>query len=120
VVCAKCDSRGNKIDVRSNWKEQPTQQRRRMVLAACVLASSMAFVDGSALTVAMPKLRAHFAADVPSVQWVLNGYLLALASLTLIWGALADVYGKARVLAVGCCCFGWRRPDVRWRRRPPG
>ena len=81
-------------------------QRRRMVLAACVLASSMAFIDGSALTVAMPKLRTHFGADVASVQWVLNGYLLALASLTLIGGALADVYGKARVLAVGCLLFG--------------
>ena len=81
-------------------------QRRRMVLAACVLASSMAFIDGSALTVALPKLRAHFGADLASVQWVLNGYLVALASLTLIGGALADVYGKARVLAIGCLLFG--------------
>ena len=79
--------------------------RRRMVLAACVLASSMAFIDGSALTVALPKLRAHFGADLASVQWVLNGYLLALASLTMNGGALADVYGKARVLAIGCVLF---------------
>jgi EmrB/QacA subfamily drug resistance transporter len=76
-----------------------------MVLAACVLASSMAFIDGSALTVALPKLRAHFGADFASVQWVLNGYLLALASLSLIGGALADWYGKARVLAIGCLLF---------------
>ena len=81
-------------------------QRRRMVLAACVFASSMAFIDGSALTVALPKLRAHFGADLASVQWVLNGYLVALASLTLTGGALADVYGKARVLAIGCLLFG--------------
>jgi EmrB/QacA subfamily drug resistance transporter len=80
--------------------------RRRMVLAACVLASSMAFVDGSALTVALPRLRADLGADLPSVQWVLNGYVLALASLTLIGGALADVHGKARMLAVGCILFG--------------
>lgn len=79
--------------------------RRRIVLAACVLASSMAFIDGSVLTVALPKLRAHFVADLASVQWVLTGYLLALASLTLIGGALADVYGKARVLAIGCILF---------------
>ena len=57
--------------------------RRRMVLAACVLASSMAYIDGSVLIVALPKLRAHFAADLASVQWVLNGYLLALALLTM-------------------------------------
>ena len=50
--------------------------RRRMVLAACVLASSMVFVDGSALTVALPRLRADFGADLASVQWVLNGYVL--------------------------------------------
>ena len=80
--------------------------RRRMVLAACVLASSMAFIDGSALTVALPKLRAFFDADLASVQWVLNGYVLALAALTLIGGALADHYGKARMLAVGCVGFG--------------
>jgi EmrB/QacA subfamily drug resistance transporter len=81
-------------------------QHRQMVLGACVLASSMAFIDASALTVALPKLRAYFAADLGSVQWVLNGYVLALASLTLIGGALADYYGKARMLAVGCAGFG--------------
>jgi len=77
-----------------------------MVLAACVLASSMVFIDGSALTVALPRLRADFGADLASVQWVLNAYVLALASLTLMGGALADVYGKARTLAVGCILFG--------------
>src|SRR5262245_58375161 len=77
-----------------------------MVLAACVLATSMVFIDGSVLTVALPRLRADFGADFASVQWVLNAYVLALASLTLIGGALADVYGKARMLAVGCILFG--------------
>jgi len=81
-------------------------QRRRIVLVACVLASSMAFIDGSALTVALPRLRAFFGADLATVQWVLNGYVLALAALTLIGGALADHYGKARMLAVGCVGFG--------------
>lgn len=81
-------------------------RRRRMVLAACVLASSMAFIDGSALTVALPRLRADFGTDLASVQWVLNGYVLALASLTLIGGVLADVHGKARMLSIGCILFG--------------
>ncbi len=97
-----------------------TPQRRRMVLAACVLASSMAFIDGSALTVALPKLRAFFGADLASVQWVLNGYILALAALTLIGGALADHYGKARMVALGCLGFGLASaacvvaPSVEW------
>src|SRR5262245_7154620 len=80
--------------------------RRQMILGACVLASSMAFIDGSALTVALPRLRAFFDADLASVQWVVNGYVLALSALTLIGGALADHYGKARMLAVGCIGFG--------------
>ena len=91
-----------------------------MVLAACVLASSMAFIDGSALTVALPKLRAFFGADLATVQWVLNGYVLALAALTLIGGALADHYGKARMLAIGCVGFGLSSaacvvaPSIEW------
>ena len=94
--------------------------RKRMVLAACVLASAMAFIDGSALTVALPRLRAFFGADLSSVQWVLNGYVLALASLTLIGGALADVYGKTRMLGIGCLGFGLASaacivaPSVEW------
>ena len=80
--------------------------RRRVVLAACVLASSMAFIDSSVLTVALPSLRTAFGADLGTVQWVMNGYLLALAALTLIGGALADTYGKARMLAIGCVMFG--------------
>ena len=79
---------------------------RHMVLTTCVLVSSMAFIDATALPVALPRLRADFGADLASVQWVLNGYMLALASLTLIGGALADVYGKARMLALGCILFG--------------
>jgi len=82
------------------------QSRRRIVLVACVLASSMAFIDGAVLTVALPSLRVALAADLATVQWVMNAYLLALAALTLIGGALADAYGKARMLAIGCLMFG--------------
>jgi EmrB/QacA subfamily drug resistance transporter len=80
--------------------------QRRIVLTACIIASSMAFIDGSVLTVALPRLREDFGTDFVSVQWVLNGYVLALASLTLIGGALADAYGRARILALGCIVFG--------------
>ncbi len=95
-------------------------QRRRMVLASCILASSMAFIDGSALTVALPNLRADLETDLASVQWVLNGYVVTLASITLVGGALADVYGKARMLAIGSLIFGLASamcalaPSVAW------
>jgi EmrB/QacA subfamily drug resistance transporter len=95
-------------------------QRRRMVLVICILASSMAFIDGSALTVALPSLRADLETDLASVQWVLNGYVVTLASITLVGGALADVYGKARMLAIGSLIFGLASamcalaPSVAW------
>jgi EmrB/QacA subfamily drug resistance transporter len=66
----------------------------------------MAFIDGSVLTVALPRLRAALGADLATVQWVINSYVLALAALTLIGGALADTYGKARMLWIGCLLFG--------------
>jgi EmrB/QacA subfamily drug resistance transporter len=82
------------------------RRRRRIILAGCVIASSMAFIDGSVLTVALPKLRAALGADLATVQWVITSYVLALAALTLIGGALADTYGKARILIIGCFLFG--------------
>jgi EmrB/QacA subfamily drug resistance transporter len=90
---------------REQGRELP-RMRRRIVLAACVAASSMAFIDGSALTVALPRLRAALGADLATVQWVVNSYVLALAALTLIGGALADTYGRARMLWIGCLLFG--------------
>ncbi len=80
--------------------------QRRLVLAACILASSMAFIDGSALTVALPALRDDFGASIASVQWIINAYVLALAAFVLIGGAMADVYGKTRILIIGCVAFG--------------
>lgn len=79
--------------------------QRRLVLAACVLASSMVFIDGSALTVALPALRDDLNASLGAVQWVLNSYILALAAFVLIGGALADVYGRSRILIIGCALF---------------
>jgi EmrB/QacA subfamily drug resistance transporter len=104
---------------REEGRELP-KLHRNVVLAACVLASSMVFIDGSALTVALPDLRASLGADFVAVQWVLNGYVLALASLTLVGGTLADLFGKARVLSIGCLLFGLTSagcalaPDVEW------
>ena len=81
-------------------------QTRRIVLTACILASSMAFIDGSALTVALPALKADFDTGLATVQWVVNGYVLALAALTMAGGAMADIFGKQRMLIIGCIAFG--------------
>ena len=74
-------------------------------LVACILASSMAFIDGSALTVALPALKADLNGNVVAVQWVLNGYVLALAALTMIGGSLVDTFGRSRMLIWGCVGF---------------
>lgn len=82
-----------------------TKRQRRLTLAACILASSMAFIDGSALTVALPALRTDLNANIDAIQWVLNSYVLALAAFVMIGGALADIYGKSRILIIGCAAF---------------
>lgn len=74
-------------------------------LIACILASSMAFIDGSALTVALPALKSDLEENVMAVQWVLNGYILALAALTMIGGSLVDTFGRSRMLTWGCVGF---------------
>ncbi|WOE76245.1 MFS transporter [Alterisphingorhabdus coralli] len=84
---------------------EPTVRIQRLTLAACILASSMAFIDGSALTVALPQLTRDLGGNIGAVQWVLNGYVLALAAFTMIGGALADAYGRARMLTWGCIGF---------------
>src|SRR5262249_21010355 len=93
-------------------REIPTR-RRRVVLAACVLASSMAFIDGSVLTVALPKLRVALGADLASVQWVINSYLLALAALTLIGGAPSPMRMARRACCRSVvCCSAWHQRVV--------
>ena len=78
---------------------------RPLVLAAAVLGSSMAFIDGAALSVALPQLRDTMGAGPAALNWILNAYMLSLAALTLSGGALADRYGRKRVFLVGVAAF---------------
>ena len=77
----------------------------RWTLAATVLASSLSFVDGSVLNVALPAIRAAYQAGAAEVQWVVNAYLLPLSALLLLGGALGDVYGRRRLLVAGTFLF---------------
>ena len=77
----------------------------RWTLAACVLASSLSFVEGSVLTVALPAIRASSGAGAAEVQWVVNAYLLPLSALLLLGGALGDHYGRRRLLVIGTGLF---------------
>src|SRR4051812_8715918 len=77
----------------------------RIALTATVAASGMAMLDATIVNVALPHIGVDFDASVSSLQWVLTGYLLALASLILLGGALGDRYGRRRVFLVGTVWF---------------
>ena len=65
----------------------------------------MGFIDGSVVNVALPAIRAGLGAQLATMQWVVNGYLLALASLTLLGGSAGDRFGRRRVFVIGLLGF---------------
>jgi EmrB/QacA subfamily drug resistance transporter len=77
----------------------------RWVLAATILGSSMAFIDGTVVNVALPAIQAAFRATLGDVQWVVESYALLLAALLLTGGALGDMYGRRKVFAAGVVLF---------------
>ena len=81
-----------------------TTRGRGAVLASTV-ASGMAFLDGTVVNVALPHIGADLHADLAGLQWTVNAYTLALASLVLLGGALGDRYGRRRVFLTGVTWF---------------
>jgi len=77
----------------------------RWVLVATILGSSMAFIDGSVVNVALPALQADLHATAADLQWIMEAYLLFLAALMLVGGALGDQFGRRRVFALGIALF---------------
>ena len=79
--------------------------RGRWILAATVLASSMAFIDGTVVNVALPALQTNLKATAADVQWVIESYALLLSALLLVGGSLGDHYGRRRVFLIGVVIF---------------
>jgi EmrB/QacA subfamily drug resistance transporter len=77
----------------------------RWVLVAAVLGSSMVFIDGTALSVALPAMQSALGATGSDLLWVTNGFSLPLAALLLLGGGLGDCYGRRRVFALGIMIF---------------
>ena len=75
------------------------------ILAATILGSSLAFIDGTVVNIALPALQANFNATVVDVQWVVEAYALLLAALLLVGGSLGDMYGRKRMFATGIIVF---------------
>src|SRR5439155_1397363 len=75
------------------------------ILAATILGSSMAFIDGTAVNVALPALQQSLKATIIDVQWVVESYSLLLSALLLMGGSLGDHYGRRRIFIVGVAIF---------------
>jgi len=77
----------------------------RWVLAIAVLGSGIAFLDGTVVNVALPAIGRDLHASTSELQWMLNGYLLSLASLILLGGSLGDRHGRRRIFTIGVAWF---------------
>lgn len=81
------------------------QAQRRWTLVATILGSSMAFIDGTVVNVALPALQKNLNATVTDVQWVIEAYTLFLAALLLLGGSLGDHFGRKKIYAIGVALF---------------
>src|SRR5437868_971656 len=77
----------------------------RWVLAATILASAMAFIDGTVVNVALPALQSSLNATAVDVQWVIEAYSLLLSAFLLVGGSLGDHYGRRRIFVFGVILF---------------
>jgi EmrB/QacA subfamily drug resistance transporter len=75
------------------------------VLVATILGSSMVFIDGTVVNVALPALQSNLQATISEVQWVVESYALFLAALLLVGGSLGDLYGRRKVFVIGVVLF---------------
>lgn len=75
------------------------------ILAATILGSSMVFIDGTVVNVALPALQSNLNATVVDVQWVVEAYALFLAALLLTGGSLGDHFGRKRIYVIGVSLF---------------
>ena len=82
-----------------------TKASGRWILAATILASSMAFIDGTVVNVALPALQSSLNATAVDLQWVIEAYSLLLSALLLIGGSLGDHYGRRRIFLIGIAVF---------------
>lgn len=91
--------------VHSAPSREPTNAAGAWVLVVAILASSMAFIDGTVVNVALPALQSSLQASAADIQWVVESYALLLSALVLIGGSLGDLYGRRLTFAAGIGIF---------------
>jgi EmrB/QacA subfamily drug resistance transporter len=84
---------------------EPATKHLNLVLATTILASSLAFIDGSVVNVGLPAIGRSFHTEASDLQWVVNAYLLPLSALLLLGGAAGDRFGRRFLLVVGVGVF---------------
>jgi EmrB/QacA subfamily drug resistance transporter len=97
--CDESVLRTSVAEVQVEPKAQP------WILAATILGSSLAFIDGTVVNVALPALQNSFHATVVDVQWVVEAYGLVLAALILVGGSLGDLFGRRSIFVLGVTIF---------------
>jgi len=97
--CAEASVRSRRAVLPCRKSAQP------WVLVATILGSSMAFIDGTVVNVALPALQSALNATVTDVQWVIEAYSFLLSALLLVGGSLGDRYGRRRVFIIGVVIF---------------
>src|SRR5258708_22479310 len=85
--------------------QRPVTADGPWILAATILGSSMVFIDGTVVNVALPALQSALHATLADVQWVVECYALFLAALLLIGGAFGGLYRRRKIFAVGVVIF---------------
>ena len=75
------------------------------VLLVAIIGSSMAFIDSTAVNVALPAMQRDLHSDAAGLQWVIEGYALFLSALILIGGSLGDIFGRRLVFVIGIVLF---------------
>ena len=81
------------------------KRSRPWVLAATILGSSIAFIDSSVVSVALPAMQRSLSASVREAQWIVNSYMLLLGALILVGGAMGDRFGRRRAFVIGLIAF---------------
>ena len=99
----RVDDKVKSRDMRA-YTEHMTKQQR-LVLWISILASFVAFLDGSVINVALPAITAEFNSGLSVQQWVVDAYLITLGSLILVAGSLSDLFGRKRILELGLIGF---------------
>src|SRR6266699_4149813 len=79
--------------------------RRRWILAATIIGSSLTFVDATVVNVALPALQADLHATITDVQWVIEAYALFLGGLILVGGSMGDQFGRKKTFLAGVWVF---------------